>query len=127
MPFPFLASLKSSSTTAVTSLEAQKKTLHFPQNLENKGLEFFVPSRSMVLKVVRGEILETLELRGLSAQEKLQLPRKIQKTNDPNFAASGGWGQNLGNMRVTAIRAVRSSILRTADVTSDCQRSHIIL
>jgi len=41
----------------------------------------------MVLKVVRGKILETLELRGLLAQEKLQLPRKIQKTNDPNFAA----------------------------------------
>jgi hypothetical protein len=95
MPFPFLASLKSSSTTAVTSLEALKKTLHFPQNLENKGLEFFFPSRSMVLKVVRGKILETLELRGLPAQEKLQLPRKIQKTNDPNFPASGGWSKIL--------------------------------
>ena len=33
------------------------------QNLENKGSEFFLPPRSMVLKVVRGKILETLKLR----------------------------------------------------------------
>ena len=39
-----------------------KKTLIFLQNLENKGSEFFLPRRSMVLKVVRGKILETLEL-----------------------------------------------------------------
>jgi len=39
-----------------------KKTLIFAQNLENKGVEFFLPRRSMVLKVVRGKILETLEL-----------------------------------------------------------------
>jgi hypothetical protein len=41
----------------------QKKTLVSTQNLENKGPEFFLPARSMVLKVVRGKILETLELR----------------------------------------------------------------
>jgi hypothetical protein len=40
----------------------QKKTLIFSQNLENKGPEIFPPARSMVLKVVRGKILETLEL-----------------------------------------------------------------
>jgi len=39
-----------------------KKTLIFPQNLENKEPGFFPPRRSMVLKVVRGKILETLEL-----------------------------------------------------------------
>jgi hypothetical protein len=39
-----------------------KKTLNFPQNLENKEPGFFPPRRSMVLKVVRGKILETLEL-----------------------------------------------------------------
>jgi hypothetical protein len=39
-----------------------KKTLSSPQNLENKGLEFFLPARSMVLKVVTGKILKTLEL-----------------------------------------------------------------
>ena len=39
-----------------------KKTLNFPQNLENKEPGFFLPRRSMVLKVVRGKILETLEL-----------------------------------------------------------------
>jgi hypothetical protein len=42
-----------------------KKTLIFSQNLENKGQEIFPPARSMVLKVVRGKILETLELQGL--------------------------------------------------------------
>ena len=39
-----------------------KKTLVFGQNLENKGPEIFPPARSMVLKVVRGKILETLKL-----------------------------------------------------------------
>src|ERR1700691_4001183 len=39
-----------------------KKTLIFAQNPENKGPEFFLPARSMVLKVVRGKILETLGL-----------------------------------------------------------------
>ena len=37
------------------------------------------------------------------AQEKLRLPRKIQKTNDPNLTASGRWRQNIGNMGVIAI------------------------
>jgi hypothetical protein len=41
-----------------------KKTLDSAQNIENKGPEIFLPSRSMVLKVVRGKILETLELAG---------------------------------------------------------------
>jgi hypothetical protein len=40
----------------------EKKALIFAQNLESKGSEFFRPARSMVLKVVRGKILETLEL-----------------------------------------------------------------
>src|SRR5580704_15559678 len=39
-----------------------KKTLVLAQNLENKGPEILLPPRSMVLKVVRGKILETLEL-----------------------------------------------------------------
>jgi len=45
---------------------ASKKTLDFPQNLENKGPEFFLPCRSMVLEVVRRKIFQTLELEGLS-------------------------------------------------------------
>jgi hypothetical protein len=39
-----------------------KKTLASPQNPENKRPGFLLPSRSMVLKVVRGKILETLGL-----------------------------------------------------------------
>ena len=54
-----------------------KKTLRFPQNLENKGLEFFCPARSMILKVVRGKILETLELHGLSTPGKPWSLRKL--------------------------------------------------
>jgi hypothetical protein len=41
---------------------AEKKSSILAQNLENKGSGFFVPLRSMVLKVVAGKILETLEL-----------------------------------------------------------------
>jgi hypothetical protein len=45
---------------------AQKKTLDTAQNLENKQSVIFLPAKSMVLKVVTGKILETLELRPLS-------------------------------------------------------------
>jgi hypothetical protein len=41
---------------------AQKKTLDTAQNLENKQSGIFLPAKSMVLKVVTGKILETLEL-----------------------------------------------------------------
>jgi hypothetical protein len=40
-----------------------KKTLSFSQNIENKGMEFPLPPRSMVLKVVTGRILKTWKLR----------------------------------------------------------------
>jgi hypothetical protein len=44
-----------------------KKLLVSAQNLENKGPEIFLPPRSMVLKIVRGKILETLELASFRA------------------------------------------------------------
>ena len=56
----------------------------------------------MVLKVVRGKILETLELGDSSTHEKPLLPRKLYKTHGRDFTASGGWRQNLGNMGVMA-------------------------
>jgi len=43
-------------------LSVQKKTLDSAQNLENKRPEIFLPSRSMVLKVVTGKIQKTLKL-----------------------------------------------------------------
>jgi hypothetical protein len=43
-----------------------RKTLDTPQNIESKGPEIFLPPRSMVLKVLRGKILETLELSPVS-------------------------------------------------------------
>ena len=48
-----------------------KKTLSSAQNIENKGSEFFLPSRSMVLKVVTGKIFKTL---GLSWSFDIRLP-----------------------------------------------------
>jgi hypothetical protein len=39
-----------------------KKTLGSSQNIENKRLEFFLPSRSMVLNVLTGKILKTCKL-----------------------------------------------------------------
>jgi hypothetical protein len=44
-----------------------KKRSLLAQNLENKGLEFFLPSRSMVLKVVTGKIFKALELSRIPA------------------------------------------------------------
>jgi hypothetical protein len=46
---------------------ASKKIAFLAQNLENKGPGFFLPPRSMVLKVVRGKIFKTLELRQLNS------------------------------------------------------------
>jgi hypothetical protein len=50
------------SCTYFGAEKTSKKTLASAQNIENKGSEIFPPPRSMVLKVVRGKILETLEL-----------------------------------------------------------------
>ena len=41
---------------------SSKKISVLAQNLENKGVEFFLPPRSMVLKVVRGKVLEKWKL-----------------------------------------------------------------
>jgi hypothetical protein len=61
----------------------RKKTLASLQNIENKGSEFFLPPRSMVLKVVRGKILETLELAWLLAQRLVTL-REILRPGGEN-------------------------------------------
>ena len=51
-----------------------RKTLSSAQNLEKKGLAFFLPSRSMVLKVVTGKIFKTL---GLSWSVDNRLPMVV--------------------------------------------------
>ena len=51
-----------------------KKTLSSAQNIENKGSDFFLPSRSMVLKVVTGKIFKTL---GLSCQSVIGFPMVV--------------------------------------------------
>jgi hypothetical protein len=54
-----------------------KKTLILPQDIENKGSAKISPPRSMVLKVVTGKILETLELApGLTACGSVSESRK---------------------------------------------------
>ena len=59
-----------------------KKTLVFAQNLENKGPEIFRPARSMVLKVVRGKILETLELARFASRLRSVLELQAKKCCD---------------------------------------------
>jgi hypothetical protein len=54
--------LRASSCTLYGAEFPSKKLSLLRQNLENKGPEIFLPLRSMVLKGVRGKILETLEL-----------------------------------------------------------------
>ena len=51
--------LKSACTHSGAAFPS-KKSPSSAQNLENKGSEFFLPSRSMVLKVVTGKIFKTL-------------------------------------------------------------------
>jgi hypothetical protein len=53
-------------------LLVNKKSVDTAQNLENKRPEIFLPRRSMVLKVVRGKILETLELRSLDGSDSFR-------------------------------------------------------
>jgi hypothetical protein len=59
-----------------------KKTLRSAQNLENKGLEIFLPPRSMVLKGVTGKIFKTLELLwSLPAGSSVLEPRGVKLDN----------------------------------------------
>jgi hypothetical protein len=65
--------IEGESCTYYGAENTSKKTLVFAQNIENKGLEIFPPPGSMVLKVVRGKILETLELtRFLSTRDRFR-------------------------------------------------------
>jgi hypothetical protein len=57
-----MRSIEGESCTYYGAENISKKTLVSAQNMENKGPEIFLPPRSMVLKVVRGKTLETLEL-----------------------------------------------------------------
>jgi hypothetical protein len=72
-------------------LYVQKKSLSLAQNLENKGLEFFFPSRSMVLKVVTGKIFKTWKL-----QQQLTARGSIlgtgTRTGPEAFAVAVIWG-----------------------------------
>src|SRR5579863_9611706 len=72
-----------------------KKTLVSAQNIENKGPEIFLPPRSMVLKVVRGKILETLELASFPVARRFVLaPRaggavgRTQRVSVPGGASA---------------------------------------
>src|ERR1700733_9802779 len=83
-----------------------KKHAVFAQNIENKGPAIFLPPRSMVLKVVRGKILETLELRPRAAAQRSVLGTRVEAV----FATDFAFGTNL-----------------EGTLMSDCHRSYIIL
>jgi hypothetical protein len=73
---------------------SSKKLSVLAQNLENKGVEFFLPPRSMVLKVVRGKILETWELAWFplgsrfrfAAASRRGCTRRTQRVSGPGAA-----------------------------------------
>ena len=60
-----------------------KKTLDSVQNIENKRSEIFPPPRSMVLKVVRGKILETLGLRRVLARLRFHFGTARERGQTP--------------------------------------------
>ena len=51
----------------------RKKSLFSAQNIENKRPDILLPRRSMVLKVVRGKILGTLELEWFLGHPRIRL------------------------------------------------------
>jgi hypothetical protein len=55
------------TTLSICACWSNKKSVDTAQNIENKRPEIFLPRRSMVLKVVRGKILEKLELASFRA------------------------------------------------------------
>jgi hypothetical protein len=82
------------------------------QNLENKGPEFFLPSRSMVLKVVRGKILETLELLRFSAACDWFLEaarRSWRRLEVLRFHQDGSWLAEIGTAQKACGRKKNSS------------------
>jgi len=72
-----------------------------------------MPSRSMVLKVVTGKILETWELRSFSAQGELA---RYRKQTIQIFLPPVVRGKILETWELRRFRAARGSVLGTADV-----------
>jgi hypothetical protein len=68
---------------------SSKKIAVLAQNLENKGVKFFLPPRSMVLKVVRGKILETWELARFPLARGAVLERRAQGMHWSDSAGDG--------------------------------------
>ena len=77
--------------SAALSACPNEKTLDTAQNLENKQPGIFLPARSMVLKVVRGKILETL---GLSC-----LPAACGSLSEHRGNGCGAWTAKLSGIR----------------------------
>jgi hypothetical protein len=75
-----------------------KKTLILPKILENKGLDFFLPPRSMVLKVVRGKILETLELSSRPTARSSDLELPVGSRPEPIVRLSKSVGYLIDNL-----------------------------
>jgi len=78
-----------------------KKSLISAQNIENKGPEFFLPPRSMVLKVVRGKIFKTLGLARLWG--RLRLGSGQQQSAGRRFSPSSGWSDSAVDVLVNTM------------------------
>ena len=68
------------------AVSPSKNSLSFAQNLENKGPEFFLPPRSMVLKVLAGKILETLKLWCTGTRLRLHFGNRGEAIFFPHFS-----------------------------------------
>src|SRR5579872_4356102 len=78
-----------------------KKNSVLSQNIESKGVDFFLPPRSMVLKVVRGKILETCGLTRFPLRRRFLLrPYAAQGTH---WSDSAGMGPAVQRQRVAPV------------------------
>src|SRR5271170_6275115 len=97
-----------------------KKTLVSAQNIENKGPKIFLPPRSMVLKIVRGKILETLELAWLLAQRLVTLREILRPAGENAGLQDDGNGSGPVSVEPVRRQRIRAKL-------SGCQGSEISL
>ncbi len=91
-----------------------EKTLNSAQNLESKGPEYFCPRRSMVLKVVTGKILRTLELscwvQSRSIRDAAACGSILGRRDEVEAAATVGWSEIIDYLLVDVIAVMLSHV-----------------
>ena len=86
---PVVRRLLSKTAHIMVQNFSQKNRSFSSKILENKGPDFFLPCRSMVLKVVTGKIFKTLGLARLSGLSRLR--SGLQQSAGRRFSPSSGW------------------------------------